>query len=899
MNGKSTNAVLDSAAMVTLVRDDFLKSVYNPKELGPVCVLKGIGADPVHGRMVYNVPITIGTQTFLHTVCAAPVKDICLLGLDFMVATGCVIDLGNELLKVGQELVPISVAMAEEQQFSKVTVIRRTVIQPNSVGFVKAQLDNPIEGSYMVESCPTKHTLASRVYGEGNYVTLRVVNDSDQFVTFKKGNKIGHAEPADKIANHDSTQEATIFQTTQTSGVAEQDDTECEGIPTHLKQMYLDNITDLSDHQKCEFKHLLSEFPDIFSKDDFDLGCLNIGVEHKIKTHDEIPVVEKIRRTPLQFQKQEQEYIEKLLKQKVIEPSVSEWSAAPVLVRKKTGELRYCIDYRALNAKTYKDNYCLPLIEDCLDSLHGKHLFCLLDLCSGYYQIPLEGVSKHKTAFGTRFGSFQWSRLPMGLCTAPATFQRAMQLVLRGLTWQDVIVYLDDVIVLGTDFEDALSALKKVFVRFREHGLKLKPRKCHFFKEQVEFLGKLVSGNGVSISPDKLEAVKKWPVPLNAKELQSFLGFMNYHRSHVRNFAQVSADLYDITSVEKFTWKSKHQAAFEKLKELAITAPMLSHPSPDGEFILDTDASHTQIGAALYQIQDGVEKPICFASHVLLKQHRNYCTTRKELLAVVKFCRQFRHYLLGRPFIIRTDHNSLVWLTRFKHLEGQLARFIEELSQYDFKIYHRKGTEHCNADALSRIRDPLEACDCYRAGQNLSDLPCGGCNYCTRAHKQWARVNTDVDDVVPLAVRSVQPMNPVSVLTGIQTVSNWMESLSALELREAQVEDPNIGIIINWLEHSYEPTTRVLQLCSPETRALWLTKDHLVFKGQVLYYSWANRDDRSDCLVVPAEFRQKVLYLCHDLKSSGHLGQTKTLDRLKQQFYWHGMSRDCNIYVQQ
>ena len=237
--------------------------------------------------------------------------------------------------------------------------------------------------------------------------------------------------------------------------------------------------------------------------------------------------------------------------------------AAPVLVRKKTGELRYCIDYIALNAKTYKDNYSLPLIEDCLDSLYGQKMFCVLDLCAGYFQIPLKSNSKHKTSFSTRFGSFQWSRLPMGLCTAPATFQRAMQMVLHGLQWEEVIVYLDDVIVLGTDFDNTLSYLRKVFVRFHEHNVKLKPRKCSFFKEEVEFLGKLVSGSGVSISPDKLQAVEQWPTPSNAKELLSFLGFMNYHRNHIKDFAKVSADLYALVHADLFIWTSRHQACFE------------------------------------------------------------------------------------------------------------------------------------------------------------------------------------------------------------------------------------------------------------------------------------------------------------------------------------------------
>ena len=248
---------------------------------------------------------------------------------------------------------------------------------------------------------------------------------------------------------------------------------------------------------------------------------------------------------------------------------------------------------------------------------------------------------------------------------------------------------------------------------------------------------------------------------------------MNYHRNHIQNFAQVSADLYALIHAESFYWRDRHQACFEKMKELAITAPMLSHPSPSGLFILDTDASGNQIGAALSQVQNGVVKPICFASHVLLKQHRNYCTMRKELLAVVKFCRQFRHYLLGRFFLIRSDHNSLVWLTRFKHLEGQLALFLEELSQYNFKLIHRRGAEHINADALSRIKDLLEECDCYSAGQKLHDLPCGGCHYCTRAHKQWARFNDDVDDVIPLAVRSVEVVLPDQATSGTQAFSNW------------------------------------------------------------------------------------------------------------------------------
>ena len=383
----------------------------------------------------------------------------------------------------------------------------------------------------------------------------------------------------------------------------------------------------------------------------------------------------------------------------------------------------------------------------------------------------------------------------MGLCTASSTFQRAMSLVLRGITWEQVIVYLDDIIVLGTDFNDTLAALREVFVRFRQHNLKFKARKCRFFRQEVEFLGKKVSGDGITISPDKLEAVKEWPIPQKSKQLLSFLSFMKYHCSHITSFARVAADLYELVHAKTFIWTDRHQVCFQELKDLAISAPLLSHPAPEGLFVLDTDACGSQISAELSQFENGALKPICYASHVLLKEHGNYCTTWKDLLAIEKFCRQFRHFLLERSFLIRTDHNSLTLLTWFCHVEGQLARCLEELSQYDFRIIHRKGIHHENVDSLSRIPDTLQECDCYRAGTKVSDLPCGGCAFCRRAHRHWARFNDDVDDVVPLAVRNINFQDIDRPQFNPHTVSNWVDNMSSIQLGEAQLKDPNIGTI--------------------------------------------------------------------------------------------------------
>ena len=522
----------------------------------------------------------------------------------------------------------------------------------------------------------------------------------------------------------------------------------------------------------------------------------------------------------------------------------------------------------------------------------------------------IDKVDRHKTAFITRYGLFEHTRMGMGLCNAPATFQRAMQLVLRGLTWSQVLVYLDDVVVLGSSFENSLENLREAFDRFRLHNLKLKPRKCTLFQKKVEFLGKVVSSAGISVSPTKTEAVAKWPIPSTQTELLSFLGFLNYHRDHIKDYATICADLYDLAQQKgDVAWTDRHHLAFDRAKEALVSAPCLSYPRPEGLFILDTDASDKTIGAVLSQVQDGQEKVICYASHVLLKPQRRYCTTRKELLSVVKFCRHFRHYLLGRRFLLRTDHNSLVWLMRFKHIEGQLARWLEELAQYNMEIIHRPGKKHTNADGMSRLRDEILECDCYHAGSDPSSLPCGGCHYCRRAHTQWGRFAEDVDDVVPLSTKPSLPAGPVLAIRTLEAncsesrdveshTCNWAASFTPTDVRQMQKEDTDLRPIIDWLDNNREPSQAELTLQSPATRALWMTSKCLRMIDNVLHYKWDNKVNRGLCLIVPKQLQALVLKGCHDYKTSGHLGQQKTLERLKQNYMWYNMSRDCIAYVQ-
>ena len=276
-----------------------------------------------------------------------------------------------------------------------------------------------------------------------------------------------------------------------------------------------------------------------------------------------------------------------------------------------------------------------------------------------------------------------------------------MALVLCGLTYAQVMAYLDECILLGCDVNDHLENIRAVLSRFREFCVKAMPPKCVFFQTEATFLGRIVSRDGVKIDPEKEAAVKEWPVPSNAREVHSFLGFMNYHREHVKDYVAKLAILYNLIKPNHpFTWTSEHQHALDTLKNSVINAPVLAYP--DQNFILDTDASDLQIGTELSQCQNGALRIICHGSFTLTPAQRRYCTTRKQLLAIVRFTREYRHYLLGKRFLLRTDHSSLTWLTRFKNPVGQVARRLEELGQFGIQIVHRPSTQHGGPDGLSR-----------------------------------------------------------------------------------------------------------------------------------------------------------------------------------------------------
>ena len=478
-------------------------------------------------------------------------------------------------------------------------------------------------------------------------------------------------------------------------------------IPEHMMSVYEKGCEHLNEHQKEKLKKFVIKNQHCFARPG-EVGRTNVGL-HRIKLKDEKHVREPPRRVPLYKRQALEEEIKKLEDRGLIEKSTSPWSSQTVMVQKKDGTWRMCVDYRALNEKTIKDAYPLTRIDENLDSLEGAEWFSSLDLDMAYHQVPMAEEDKSKTSFATpRGGLYQFTTMPFGLCNAASTFERIIEKTLIGLQWNIAILYLDDVVVIGRSFDNQVQNLQKVCDRLSEAGLKLKPKKCHLLQKEISFLGHVVSKEGLKTDPLKIAAVKNMPRPTTVTQTRSFLGLASYYRKYVQSFSKIAKPLFDLTKKDQtFVWTDNCEESFEELKKRLTSAPILAFPKPDGsQFILDTDASAYAIGAVLSQVQEGKERVIAYASRCLDKPERNYCVTRREMLAVVYFTKYFKHYLLGRKFLLRTDHGSLTWLSKFREPDGQVHRWIQQLSPFHMEIQHRPGPRHGNADALSRLVTP-------------------------------------------------------------------------------------------------------------------------------------------------------------------------------------------------
>lgn len=420
----------------------------------------------------------------------------------------------------------------------------------------------------------------------------------------------------------------------------------------------------LNDEEKANLVALCSKYADVFYIEGEPLTFTN-KIKHHIRTTDEIPIHTKSYRYPFIHREEVRSQINKMLDQGIIRPSESAWSSPIWVVPKKVDasgkqKWRLVVDFRKLNEKTIDDKYPIPNITDVLDKLGKCQYFTTLDLASGFYQVEMNPADISKTAFNVEHGHFEFLRMPMGLKNSPSTFQRVMDNVLRDLQNVICLVYLDDIIVFSTSLQEHMVNLEKVFQRLRESNFKIQLDKSEFLKRETAYLGHIISSEGIKPNPDKIHAIKKYPLPKTPKEIKQFLGLLGYYRKFIPDFARITKPMTQcLKKGNKINFDTNYINCFEKCTMLLTNDPILKYPDFDKDFVLTTDASNFAIGAVLSQGTIGSDKPIAYASRTLNESEINYSTIEKELLAIVWATKYFRPYLFGRKFKIVTDHKPL------------------------------------------------------------------------------------------------------------------------------------------------------------------------------------------------------------------------------------------------
>ena len=652
----------------------------------------------------------------------------------------------------------------------------------------------------------------------------------------------------------------------------------------------------------------LIRWKEIFSRDEFDVGCAK-SATHNIRLHEDKPFRERVRRVPLGDLEDLREQLGELKRTGIIRESRSPYASPIVVVRKKTGSLRLCIDYRTLNRRTIPDQYTTPRIEDALQSLSGAKWFSVMDLKSGYYQIPMNPEDREKTAFITPVGFFEFNRMPQGLSGAPATFQRLMERTVGDMNLIEVLVYLDDIIVFGRTLEEHEERLEKVLKRLYEEGLKLSPEKCQFYQSSVHYLGHIVSAEGVSTDPEKLDAVTSWPRPTNVTELRSFLGFCSYYRRFVEGFAKIARPLNELLRTEgeddvpelvkpvkpamgprkpkesiQDQWTSKCEEAFIQLKKSLTTAPVLAYADPSKPYELHVDASRDGLGGVLYQEHDGHLRPVAYVSRSLIPSERNYPTHKLEFLALKwAVVDKLKDYLYGAEFIVKTDNNPLTYLLTTAKLDATGHRWLAALSSFMFSLKYRPGVGNRDADALSRRshapNDPTEEW-AHLTSEGVRAL-CQGTEFRSSGGARAEEIGVSAAGV------------PRCYCRVTQVEEEGLPRLSKGDLRKEQLKDPLGKLLLKAIE-TQRP--ELLLTDSPrEARLLHKEWDRLQIRQGVVYRRGPSDDlEEKWQLFLPAKFREGVLAALHD--NHGHLGPERTFQLVRDRFYWPCMRGEVEGY---
>ncbi|QRV84916.1 Retrotransposable element Tf2 protein [Ceratobasidium sp. AG-Ba] len=534
------------------------------------------------------------------------------------------------------------------------------------------------------------------------------------------------------------------------------------------------------------------------------------------------------------------EFIDQELADGKIRPSKSPIASPCFFVKKKDGSLRLVTDYRKINNITIPDQFPMPLQVELVDQVKNAKIYSKLDLRWGFNNIRIKEGDEWKTAFRTAYGIYEYLVMPFGLKNAPAVLQRMMNDIFRHLLGVTVVVYMDDILIFSEKEEDHAEHVKEVLKILRDNNLYAKLAKCEFFVKKVIFLGLVITPEGISMEEEKIKAIMEWGAPRKIKEVQAFLGFVNFYRRFIAEFSKIARPLHDLTKKDtRFEWSQECQQAFEEIKKRVSQDPVLIHPDPDKPFILETDASGIAIGAILSQRgEDGYLHPVAYLSKSYNDAQRNYDTANKELLAIVESLKHWRIYLEGTilPVTVFTDHRNLERWKNAETFNRRHARWHMELASFNFEIHYRPGKMSNKPDALSRRHDH-------------EDIP-----------------------------------NPQQIMINAERFKGFKANIEIdiiSMIRESISDDESLTTLIE--------STKKKEDLPPSIRKQY---DKYEWKEDLLWYEGR--------IVIPEnkEIRLAILEMHHDNPIAGHQGQARTLELISRRYYWPAMKQQVNRFVE-
>lgn len=855
-HGCKFRALVDTGAEVSLISTRAYRQMKHRPQLAESKVaLQGASGDSLHVRGLVALEFEVGgvkTTHSFHVVDNANRNVI--LGCDWLTKHRVRLYFDLHKMKVGEQYVNLD---QDIHVASIVRLAKNQTIKPQTaavfLGKVKTrpyfqagqQLEiRPVEKNGIADEPGLMVPHSVTTLDEANTVKMMIVNNTNRTYHLSRGCIVG---------------QLTVVQDGEISSVAE-----------ITKQHQPKDTGDLSQADVPEvFREVLLETlhrnEDVFAKNDLDLGRTDT-VKMKIDTGDHPPIRLRPYRTPMMNKPIVDKAIDDMLATGVIERSRSPWSFPIVIANKRDGSKRFCVDFRALNKITKPLSWPLPLIDDILARLGHCRFFSSLDLLSGYWQILMDDDSKDKTTFVCHRGVFSFNVMAFGLMNAPSLFSELMSRVLEGCE-EFATAYLDDVIIFSDTLENHLHHLDLVFNQLREHGLKLKLRKCSFLKDTTNYLGFEISADGLRPNEDKVAAIRNMNPPTTVREIRGFIGMCSYYRRFIPNFSGIAEPLIALTRKHaRFTWKDEHQNAFDFIKRSLTVVPLLVFPDPNRPYILYTDASEKCIGACLAQEdENGEEQPIHFLSHKLSDTQTRWSVIEKEAYAIHFALQKLDYYLHAAHFIIRTDHQPLRMLLETPMQNKKIQLWSLNISAYNCKIEYIAGKNNAIADLLSRTPDSGGNREHYSIdeGQDIVDI-----------NDNTFRINA-------LNSNNFEPKDYAAADTpqeGSDDDQAGEEIFKPLNMRTEQQKDPVIQKIVEKMKKKDGSVGK-----------------NMLLEDDILYFVSHPDENPVVRLYVPVHLRLQVIVAYHD--NNGHFGVEKTNETLMKKYFWPGMFRQVWEHV--